>query len=519
MIRGSVESIAEQVAMGVELERPQGFFRPRRLLFAADVLSALLAGLLAYGILQIRGSFFQLTTVTAVEVTMTGVIALGMLARAGQYANRRRISPLSDAGVLLRGLIIAFAATSLLSYLTKGFFTGFTSPSRLAVGSFAVAFLLLGIVSRICLNAYQRHLFAQGRGVRKILVLGAGVAAADFLDFVEMRPWLGVAVAGRVAYGTGDGPSDSASTEDGSVGENHTEARPSGHDLPIIHLTNDLPGLKRLDETLRASGATEVVVALDPEDQAPLSHIAELLAVAHVPFKVIPSLFSQSYRSTELLGYAEIPVIDVEVDPLDRTARLFKRMLDVFVGLCLLILLLPLELLVVVAIVAESGLPVFYKQERVGKNARHFQMYKFRTMIRDADQHLAELQSKNEAGSDGRMFKIHHDPRVTRVGAVLRKFSVDELPQLINVLKRDMSMVGPRPPLPAEVKKYEREHIYRLKALPGITGLWQVSGRSDLDFQGMVKLDRYYLDNWSILMDIRILVRTVFVVVGRKGAY
>jgi lipopolysaccharide/colanic/teichoic acid biosynthesis glycosyltransferase len=193
--------------------------------------------------------------------------------------------------------------------------------------------------------------------------------------------------------------------------------------------------------------------------------------------------------------------------------------LDVCVAVVLLVLLLPLEFLIILAIVAESGLPIIYQQERVGKNARRFQMYKFRTMIRDADKRRIDLEAQNEAGTDGRMFKIRNDPRVTRVGAVLRRFSLDELPQLFNVLKKDMSMVGPRPPLLIEVERYEEEHLYRLKARPGVTGLWQVSGRSDLHFDDMVKLDRYYLDNWSLLLDAEILLRTVFVVVSRKGAY
>ena len=506
-----MESLADKVAAreGVsafsEEVAGRSPFRPRRLLLAADVASAALTIGPTYFIFMSRSIQASQATVTATTITLIMILALALLFRYGHYTNRRRISAFSDVGAVVKCLAIGAAVTTLFMYLTNGYFTGHTSPSRLATGSYLLIFFLLAILSRMLLRSYERRLFAEGLTVRRILLLGVGEAAADFLQFVHHRPWLGVSIAGQIAYGPngnaqGDGPGS-----DGS--------------LPVTHLTNNLQGLGRLDQLIRASGASEVLVALDTEEQSELPDVVNLLALAHVPFKVIPSLFEQSYRATELLGYAEIPVIDVEVDPLDRVARLFKRALDVTVAVTALLLLLPLELLIVLAIVAESGFPFIYTQERVGKNARCFKFYKFRTMVKDADQRLKELEAQNEAGCDGRMFKIREDPRVTRVGRVLRRHSLDELPQLVNVLKMDMSMVGPRPPLPAEVLKYEHEHIYRLRALPGMTGLWQISGRSDLGFDDMVKLDRHYMDHWSVRLDLDIMLRTIFGVFGRKGAY
>ncbi len=163
---------------------------------------------------------------------------------------------------------------------------------------------------------------------------------------------------------------------------------------------------------------------------------------------------------------------------------------------------------------------MIFVQERVGKNGRHFNVYKFRTMVKNAEAKLKELESQNELdGASGRMFKMRRDPRITRVGRVLRKCSLDELPQFVNVLKGDMSVVGPRPPLPREVAQYERDHLYRLRVLPGITGLWQVSGRNELSFEEMVGLDRYYVDNWSLGLDLRIVFKTFAVLLSRKGAY
>ena len=261
------------------------------------------------------------------------------------------------------------------------------------------------------------------------------------------------------------------------------------------------------------------MVALDPHEHALLPEVTRLLSLAHVPFRIVPTLFEETFSQASLLGYGELPVIDVDVDPLDRAQRTCKRALDITVSSLLLLAGAPVALFFVLAIKLDSPGPVFYMQERIGKNGRRFLMYKFRTMVTNADQLLVELEDCNETGASGRLFKMKRDPRVTRVGRFLRKWSLDELPQIINVFKGDMSWVGPRPPLPREVDNYESQHYSRLKGLPGITGLWQVSGRSNLSFEEMVKLDRYYLDNWSLRVDLGIMLKTVYVVLARKGAY
>ena len=284
-------------------------------------------------------------------------------------------------------------------------------------------------------------------------------------------------------------------------------------------LSPSIQGLEELDSAWCASGASEVVVALDPHEHALLPEVTRLLSLAHVPFRIVPTLFEETFSQASLLGYGELPVIDVDVDPLDRAQRTCKRALDITVSSLLLLAGAPVALFFVLAIKLDSPGPVFYMQERIGKNGRRFLMYKFRTMVTNADQLLVELEDCNETGASGRLFKMKRDPRVTRVGRFLRKWSLDELPQIINVFKGDMSWVGPRPPLPREVDNYESQHYSRLKGLPGITGLWQVSGRSNLSFEEMVKLDRYYLDNWSLRVDLGIMLKTVYVVLARKGAY
>ena len=191
--------------------------------------------------------------------------------------------------------------------------------------------------------------------------------------------------------------------------------------------------------------------------------------------------------------------------------------MDRLLALGLLVVAAPLLLLVAVAVKMSSPGPVLYRQTRIGVRGRPFQMLKFRSMVADAEARRRELEAMNE--DDGLKFKIRNDPRVTRVGAWLRRFSVDELPQLWNVVRGEMSLVGPRPPLPAEVAAYDSDATRRLRVRPGLTGLWQVSGRSDLSWEESLRLDLRYVDNWSFIMDLSILWRTWRAVLSRSGAY
>jgi lipopolysaccharide/colanic/teichoic acid biosynthesis glycosyltransferase len=182
-----------------------------------------------------------------------------------------------------------------------------------------------------------------------------------------------------------------------------------------------------------------------------------------------------------------------------------------------LLALAPLIAIISLAIKLDSPGPIFYGQPRIGKNGRQFRMFKFRSMVIGADTQLAELRDHNEAS--GPLFKMRRDPRVTRVGRFIRRWSLDELPQLFNVLRGEMSLVGPRPPVPLEVAAYEDWQLGRLRAVPGITGLWQVSGRSDVPFHDMVRLDLHYIRNWSLALDVEILLRTIPAVLSSRGAY
>ena len=194
-----------------------------------------------------------------------------------------------------------------------------------------------------------------------------------------------------------------------------------------------------------------------------------------------------------------------------------KRLFDIVASACGLILLSPLFLFLVIKIRSEDGGPAFYSQERIGKDEKPFKMWKFRSMIVDADKMLDKLEDQNEI--DGAMFKIKDDPRVTRIGHVIRKYSLDELPQLWNVLIGDMSLVGPRPPLPSEVEEYTNYDKQRLTVMPGCTGLWQVTRRSEADFDEMVWLDIVYINHSGAWEDLKLIIKTVLVMIHPNGAY
>ena len=200
------------------------------------------------------------------------------------------------------------------------------------------------------------------------------------------------------------------------------------------------------------------------------------------------------------------------------TTYFVKRMLDIVVSLVMIILLIPLFVVVAILIKCESKGGVIYRQIRVGKDGRHFNFYKFRSMFVDAEKRKSQILGQNES-SDGVIFKMKKDPRITRVGRFIRKYSIDELPQLFNVLEGSMSLVGPRPPLPTEVAQYTLDERKRLHIKPGITCIWQVSGRSDIPFKKQVLLDEQYIKNHGLLKDIAILLKTIPAILTGKGAY
>lgn len=238
-----------------------------------------------------------------------------------------------------------------------------------------------------------------------------------------------------------------------------------------------------------------------------------------------PSLVDVAGPRIHTRPVANLPLIHVETPRFDGRTLMIKRTFDIIASGLGLLLISPLLLLIAILVKVQDGGPVFFRQERVGRNGEHFAMLKFRSMVVDAEDRLAQVRAEAKAASDtGKvgnevLFKMKDDPRVTRLGRVLRKYSIDELPQLVNVFLGDMSLIGPRPPLPAEVERYDRGVHRKFLVKPGITGLWQVSGRSNLSWNESVRLDLYYVENWSFIGDIQILFRTAKLLIKPEGAY
>jgi exopolysaccharide biosynthesis polyprenyl glycosylphosphotransferase len=272
--------------------------------------------------------------------------------------------------------------------------------------------------------------------------------------------------------------------------------------------------IARLDELVQNFGVDELVIALPTDRRAQLSRVLTRGFARHVHVKYAPDLGELLPRHFDIRWIGARHYIDFA--PVAQVSWV-KRAVDLTLALTGLAILAPLFLSIAVAIKLDSRGPVFYRQVRVGKDALRFRILKFRSMRQDADGLITELLQRNEVG--GPMFKMRCDPRVTRVGRFMRRYSLDELPQLVNVVLGDMSLVGPRPPLVAEVERYEDWQLGRLRALPGITGLWQVSGRTEVPFHDMVRLDLHYIRNWSFALDMEILLRTIPAVLSTKGAY
>jgi exopolysaccharide biosynthesis polyprenyl glycosylphosphotransferase len=291
--------------------------------------------------------------------------------------------------------------------------------------------------------------------------------------------------------------------------------------LGAIETGAGVPVLGTPDRLLQAIEATEADIifvaggALDSAAQ--LRQIAWDLEDRDVQVVVAPSVTDISAERVRVRPVGGLPLMHIDKPRTVHASRAGKRFFDISGSLVLLLLFAPLILVSAIRIKLHDRGPVFFKQERTGRDGTTFRCLKFRSMVVDAEARLAELHT--QIGYEDGLFKMEDDPRITRPGRWLRRYSIDELPQLINVLRGEMSLVGPRPPLPTEVARYAKDTVRRLRVRPGMTGLWQVSGRANLAFDEAIRLDLYYVDNWSMLQDLSILARTLGAVLGSRGAY
>jgi exopolysaccharide biosynthesis polyprenyl glycosylphosphotransferase len=403
---------------------------------------------------------------------------------AGLYRTRRGIEWFDDIPAIVRGaalgVMVLFTGVALLRY---------PATSRLTFILFWFFASLFVVLGRAWAQSALGMLYRRGIGVERVLVVGGNNLGQTIMQSLVARPHLGYRVTGFL--------DDDRPTDYGRF--------------------RCLGGLDDVERVAAAERIDHVIIALPAASHGAILRIVDHCRRQNVRFKLVPDLYEMSLSRVDLDTVTGIPLIGLKEVSIQGANALAKRAVDLLLSGLALLACAPLMVLVALLIRLESPGPVIYRHERIGKNGRPFTTYKFRSMRRDA----ADLRERLVQVTDGdaRLFKAREDPRRTRIGAVIRRWSVDELPQLWNVLLGDMSIVGPRPQIPEEVAGYEEWHRKRLLAPPGLTGLWQVSGRSELTFDEMVRFDIYYIENWSLGLDFRILLRTIPAVLQGRGAF
>ncbi len=433
-------------------------------------------------------------------------IRLLALAYYGLYRLRGEFSYVEDVARVFKAVAVGSLLFVAAAFLYRGGFEfrAFSYARGVFLLDFALALAAYSLL-RLAVRGAQSAVRRREVNLIPTLVVGRNHEAALCVREMRERRELGYRVIGIV--------------ETGALASAPAEFE----GVPIICGFADLP------DAIRETGANECIIT-DPSVSGDLLFDV-MMRVGRgrgVEFRLAPSLFNCLPRKTEIDQIGALPMIRLFREPLSSAARAFKRAFDIAVAGAALVMLTPIWVVVAVLIKLGSRGPVFYKQERVGMDGRLFLFYKFRTMRAGADdsahreyqqKYIAGLPDTNLGEGVRPIYKMRDDPRITSVGRLLRRLSLDELPQLWNVLTGDMSVVGPRPPIPYEVEAYELWHRKRLDMKPGLTGLWQVSGRNRLTFDEMVKLDLFYIENWSPLLDLKIILRTLPVMLRGDDAY
>jgi exopolysaccharide biosynthesis polyprenyl glycosylphosphotransferase len=397
-------------------------------------------------------------------------------ARLGGYLHEQRLTAQAcfTAGLLLTGTLYLVHAVDI--------------PRRIVLVTWGLVLVALSI-RRLAYRVLLYRRFDRGLGTRNVLIVGTGPEAHALRHHIESIPHLGYAFKGFIEL----------------EGSSARFASPSG----------DVVGsLDTLFTHARKQFVDEIFFTA-PCERGIVQDVLEKARAAGVDLRVVPDMYDGLAWNSPIEYIGQFPTIPLHCGHVPEMALVLKRSLDIAFSSLVLIVLFPLLLAIAIAIKLDSPGPVFYSSERIGKKGRVFRCKKFRTMVRDAENKRADIMHMNER--DGVLFKVSNDPRITNLGRFLRKYSLDELPQFFNVLRGDMSVVGPRPPIGSEVKEYKLNHLRRLDVTPGITGLWQVQGRQDPSFDSYISLDVAYIENWSLWLDLKIIVRTVGVVLSGTG--
>jgi exopolysaccharide biosynthesis polyprenyl glycosylphosphotransferase len=381
-------------------------------------------------------------------------------------------------------LVAALALAGLVYFTVR-------DVSRLTLIYFYSMHLVLVVLWRAAIRVIRRSLNDRGRDLRQILLIGGGEVAEKALERLDELAWASVHLVGYL-------------TDGDPIPPNHGN-------YPRLGTLNDV------EKVMKELVVQDVLIALPAESYAKVNELIIHLIDKPCNVWIVPDYFSLLIYGGHVEDLGDVPMISLKAPKLTGYQRVVKRAFDLLIGILLQLIILPVMAIISIAIRIDSPGPIIFKQQRVGENGRLFLMYKFRSMYEGADTRLKDVIRFDQDGN--LIHKRPDDPRVTRVGRFLRKFSLDELPQFLNVLKGDMSLVGPRPELPILVEKYEPWQRARFAVPQGITGWWQVNGRSDKPMHLNTEDDLYYVRNYSLLLDLQIMLKTALVVLRSKGAY
>ena len=459
------------------------------ILMVIDAMCVIAAGYAAYFIrIYISPTYFgyQWSMETQIFVgSVMGVMFINnyVLGRLNLYSESRPMSYLDLLWSIFSAILIDFAVISAAIFILQ-----MKLYSRLFLALFAVQSFIFISTARILAQFYFDKVPERSFNARKILIVADSVRGELVEDVLKKQVSWGHKVIGRLSV-------------------KREEDKQS----------DTLGNIDDLSKCLQKYTVDEVLFALDGDRSVDLMKSLDLCRKIGVSFRILPSLWVDMDQFISVETFQNVPFLTIQIDQFDAVGLVYKRILDLIGGLVGMVLLCLITPFIAIAIKLDSEGPVIFKQKRVGQRGRIFYIYKFRSMCQESESLKEELMEENIM--NGAIFKLEDDPRITRVGKWLRKTSIDEMPQLFNVLKGEMSLVGTRPPTMDEVEMYQYQQLRRIAAKPGITGMWQISGRNKItDFDKIVELDCKYLDQWSFWGDMKILLKTVIILLQREGA-
>lgn len=460
---------------------------------ALDVLTALIGSLIAMhfrlDIVHVSGGLTQ-TSVLHLMWSQYGAymtffaVCLAFFSRSyGLYGPIQNRSGLNEQRLTIQATLVAGLLLCGSIYLLRG-----ETVSRIVVMLSVILTGTMLCARRALWRSMVYTRYRDGVDTRNVLIIGSGRVGHALRNHLESLRHLGFRFRGFIALNEQEVESGDADT----VGD----------------MTNCL--------TIARALFVDEIFFSTPADKKVVIDLVQEARELGIDVRVVPDLYDGLAWNAPVEYVGQFPTIPLHRREFPIGSFMVKRTLDLALSFFALTILSPILFLIALAVLLDSPGPVFYRARRIGRKGRTFNCYKFRTMVQNADHLKAQLEHMNER--DGILFKMTNDPRITRVGRFLRKYSLDEIPQFFNVLKGDMSLVGPRPPIASEVERYDLSHLRRLDVLPGITGLWQVEARQDPSFDSYISLDTAYVENWNLWLDLKILIRTISVVISGTGS-